>query len=123
MSDSNPDLDSNLSDSDSRKLRWIRIRVDSDSRQADSDPDSRCPDSHITGMGQSLRLMISADGHTSKSSCLIFPLKSFPRYLMDVPHEPMYICRYVTAFTTCVTGVGYMFAKDTFKIFNKKMGK
>ena len=42
---------------------------------------------------------------------------------MDVPHESMYICRYVTAFTTCVTGVGYMFAKDTFKIFNKKMGK
>ena len=49
--DSNPDSDSRLSDSDSRKLRWIRIRVDSHSRQADSDPgsDLRCPDSHITG--------------------------------------------------------------------------
>ncbi len=30
-------------------LGWIRIRVDLDSRQSDSDPDSRCPDSHITG--------------------------------------------------------------------------
>ncbi len=53
MSDSN--LDSDLkqldSDTDSRKMRWIRIRVDSDSSLLDSDPDSdsRCPDSHITG--------------------------------------------------------------------------
>ena len=46
------DSDSKLldSDSDSRKLRWIRTRVDSDSRQVDSDPDSRCPDSDITGV-------------------------------------------------------------------------
>ncbi len=46
VSDSNPDSDSKLLDSDSRKLRWIRIGVDSNSRQVDSD--SRCPDSHIT---------------------------------------------------------------------------
>ncbi len=53
MSDSNPDSDSKQLDSDSRKIRWIRIRVDSDSSllDSDSDPDSdsRCPDSHITG--------------------------------------------------------------------------
>ncbi len=52
VSDSNPDSDSKQldSDSDSRKIRWIRIRVDSDSRLLDSDPDSdsRCLDSHIT---------------------------------------------------------------------------
>ncbi len=51
MSDSNQDLDSKQldSDSDSRKMRWIRIYVDSDLSLLDSDPDSRCPDSHITG--------------------------------------------------------------------------
>ncbi len=52
MSDSNPDSDSKQldSDSDSRKMRWIRIHVDSDSSLLDSDPnsDSRFPDSHIT---------------------------------------------------------------------------
>ncbi len=54
VSDPNPDSDSKQldSDSDSRKMRWIRIRADSDSRLLDSDPvlDSRCPDSHITGL-------------------------------------------------------------------------
>ncbi len=54
MLDSNLNSDSKLSDSDpdsdSRKLRWIRIHVDLDSRKVDSDPgsDSRCLDSHVT---------------------------------------------------------------------------
>ncbi len=49
--DLNPDSDSKQlnSDSDSRKKEWIRIQLDSDSRWLDSDPDSRCLDSHITG--------------------------------------------------------------------------
>ena len=36
--------------------------MDSDSRQVDSDPDSdsRCPDSHITGQGVYLRLLVMA---------------------------------------------------------------
>ena len=50
--DSNLDSDSKQldSDSDSRKNGWIRIQLDSDSRCLDPDPDSdsRCPDSHIT---------------------------------------------------------------------------
>ncbi len=50
--DSNPDSDSKQldSDSDSRKKRWIRIQPDSDSSFLDSDPDSdsRRLDSHIT---------------------------------------------------------------------------
>ncbi len=66
VSDSNPDSDPKMldSDSDSRKLRWIRIHVDSDSRQVDSDldSDSRCPDSHITGANIPMDwIVLSAD--------------------------------------------------------------
>ena len=46
--DSNPDSELFELDSDSRKKGWIRIQLDSDSRWLDSDPDSRCLDSHIT---------------------------------------------------------------------------
>ncbi len=49
-----PDSDSKQldSDSDSRKNGWIRIQLDSDLRclDSDQDSDSRCLDSHITGM-------------------------------------------------------------------------
>ncbi len=52
VADSNPDSDSKQFDSDldSRKIRWIRIYEDFDSRLLESDPDSdlRCPDWHIT---------------------------------------------------------------------------
>ncbi len=40
------------SGSDSRKMRRIRIDVNLDSGLLDSDPDSRCPDLHITDMNQ-----------------------------------------------------------------------
>ncbi len=54
MLDSNPDSDSKQldSDSDSRKIGWIRIQLDLDLRCLDSDPDSdlRCLELHITGL-------------------------------------------------------------------------
>ncbi len=53
---SNPDSDSKQldSDSDSRKKGWIRMQPDLDSRCLDSD--SRCLDSHITGPNASVLL-------------------------------------------------------------------
>ncbi len=51
-------LDSD-SDLDSRKLRWIQIRVDSDSRQVDSDSASRSLDSHISDVLIRIRIQSS----------------------------------------------------------------
>ena len=65
------DLDSDCEklnlDSDSRKLRPIRIRVDSDLRQVDS----KCPDSHITVMNLCQEIALHID--TRKGVTIYLP--------------------------------------------------